>query len=578
LQLKAVRFQNFRTFGNELAEIRLDGSPTTLVIGTNGAGKTSSLLESVCFGLFGQPFNPKINKGQLVNSITKKGLLVELDVSSGGRDWTIRRGIKPNFLEVLEQHGPGETTVVPAPADVRDFQEWIEKNILRMNVHTFRQIVVLGKDTHVPFMRLPAANRRAVVEDILDIQVFTVMNQVLKEKTDKLKAELVNAEQNLKMAVRVLELEREKAAERQQDVDSQVELKLLHRKEHETKRERAKRVFEETNESARALAGQLTELDEVEQQIDGANRVRDQLTTKLQEANRKKRFFSDHSNCPTCSQSIGEGFRNQCIDIELDREHKISGRLSILEEKAAELQARRTELVVLSRELSAMNKRALDAANQISLSTSFIEEIDREVEALRRQKGGERTEDRVQSAEEDVRFWDGCVAGIQRQLRLSAAAAKMLKDDGIKAATIRDYIPEMNRQINHYLGELDLFVDFHLDENFNEFIRSRYRDEFSYEMFSAGEKLRIDLAILFAWRAIAKMRTGATINLLVFDEILDSSLDDQGIDDFLKVVNGLTGSQNVFIISHKREQLSDKFPHTLRFTKRNNFSKLEVLN
>jgi DNA repair exonuclease SbcCD ATPase subunit len=568
LRLKTVRFQNLRSFGNELTEVRLDKNPRTLVMGKNGAGKSSAILDSLNFGLFGKPYT-KITKNQLVNSITGKNLLVEVEFSDGRREYKVRRGYKPSLFEVYKNG-----TLLPTPGDSRDHQEWLEKSVLRLNQKSFNQVVVLGTANYVPFMRLPAASRREVIEDVLDIQVFSVMNQVMKERAETLKSSMATIEKDLAVALKELEVEERHLEARQRDTRELLEKKDKTRAEIIEKLTMTEARAVELEARARDLTRTISDYEDVEFRLRETTDVRGKITYKLGLVQEEVAFFRDHLECPSCSQSLSEEFRS-VKSLELgEKVEKLARAEEALDQKVRGLNDRLEEIRKVADEVARLNRAIVDASGDVRFLRTSLEGIDREIAEL------DDLADEVNPlALEEMRARTKELGrgkdDLLRQARVMGAASKLLKDGGVKAAIIRQYVPVMNNMVNKYLAELELFVDFHLDENFNETIRSRHRDTWSYESFSEGEKLRIDLAILFAWRAIARLRNSAAVSLLVFDEVLDSSLDADGCDYLLALLSKLTHDTNVFIVSHRGDQLADKFSDTIRFVKRANFSRIE---
>jgi DNA repair exonuclease SbcCD ATPase subunit len=568
LRLKTVRFQNLRSFGNELTEVRLDKNPRTLVMGKNGAGKSSAILDSLNFGLFGKPYT-KITKNQLVNSITGKNLLVEVEFSDGRREYKVRRGYKPSLFEVYR-----DEVLLPTPGDSRDHQEWLEKSVLRLNQKSFNQVVVLGTANYVPFMRLPAASRREVIEDVLDIQVFSVMNQVMKERAETLKSSMATIEKDLAVALKELEVEERHLEARQRDTRELLEKKDRTRAEIIEKLTMTEARAVELEAEARELTRTISDYEDVEFRLRETIDVRGKITYKLGLVQEEVAFFRDHLECPSCSQSLSEEFRS-VKSLELgEKVEKLARAEEALDQKVRGLNDRLEEIRKVADEVARLNRAIVDASGDVRFLRTSLEGIDKEIAEL------DDLADEVNPlALEEMRARTKELGrgkdDLLRQARVMGAASKLLKDGGVKAAIIRQYVPVMNNMVNKYLAELELFVDFHLDENFNETIRSRHRDTWSYESFSEGEKLRIDLAILFAWRAIARLRNSAAVSLLVFDEVLDSSLDADGCDYLLALLSKLTHDTNVFIVSHRGDQLADKFSDTIRFVKRANFSRIE---
>lgn len=569
IHFKAVRYKNFLSSGNYWTEIPLDKSKTTLIVGKNGAGK-STMLDAICFTLYGKPFR-KVNKSQLVNTINEKGLLAEIEFSVGKDEYKVVRGIKPNKFEIWK----GEE-MVSQNAAARDYQELLEENILGMNIKTFGQIVVLGSASFVPFMQLSRQARREVIEDLLDIQIFSSMNNLLKDKVSENKSDIKDAEHNS-----ILLKERLSAAKSQSE--SIKKIREEEAKKVLVKLEALKDEFLELKDQIDQKKVELsdvefdsTELESVEDKLLKLQRMETQIKTKLESKEIEQRKLDDHSVCPTCNQDIPEDHKQthrakydivlseltvgleKLFDKIAETKKEVS---SILEKKSlhteveSELTTLKMKWNVLRKSGAALEKEykeAKDEAKKASVSVDTTE--------IKEKLG--RNEDEL--------------AALHLEKEINTVAAAILKDNGIKSRIIDQYVPVINRQINTFLDRMSFFVHFHLDENFEETIKSRHRDTFSYASFSEGEKLRIDLAILFTWRAVSRMRNSLSTNLLIMDEIMDSSLDDDGLDEFLEIIKELTSDSNVFIISHKGEHLNDKFNEVLTFKKVKNFSHMET--
>lgn len=565
LSVRAVRFQNFFSFGNQLTEVRFDAPGPTLVVGKNGAGKSVSILDSVVYGLYGKPYR-KTKMGQMLNSITGRDLLVEVDLEARGKSWTIRRGQKPNLFEVYRD---GE--LVDQAASVRDQQEWLERSVLMMDHRSFTQTVILGSAGHVPFMQLPAGQRREVIEDILDIQVFSRMNEVLRERAGELRTVLAEREKELAVAQRELEVEERHLAALARDVEAE-------RRETEQSLESARvsltraeaEIMSLRDESLR-LNSTVSDVNENRRRISELETLRDRLGVRRRQVQKEIDFFSGSSECPTCSRGIDDEFREAALSERRAQLERVEGGLESTDRYLGEAEARASEIGAVFSEIASLDRRALLASQGRDGLVERVRGLEERLLSL-------TVESRADEALiDDVRRRVDELSSLRDEsladARVMAHAGQLLKDGGIKARIVRQYVPLMNRLINRYLASLELFVDFHLDENFVEEIRSRHRDTFSYENFSEGERLRIDLAILFAWRDIARMRNSSSVDLLIFDEILDSALDSEGIDYLLRLITSMTDGSSVVIISH-REGMEDKFPRVLSFSKRQNFSLL----
>ena len=567
LAIKAVRFQNCFSFGNTMTEIRLDNRGPTLVVGKNGAGKSSSILDTLVYGLFGKPHR-NIKNSQMINSITGRDLLVEVDFQVRGSSWTVRRGQKPAVFEVYK-----DGQLVDQAASVKDQQEWLEKSVLRIDRRSFVQTVILGTAKHVPFMQLPAAQRREVVEDILDIQVFSHMNDVLKSRAGELKDRLTEADRELSVVQRELEVEERHVESMRRDVDRERQELLQRAKDMFSEKERIDADAAGVQDLARSLSESVSDAEFTRSRIDDVNAEVAGHERDLSRVRRMLDFFTHQERCPTCRQDLSEELRAAELDRCQSEVARLASTISSLSSELESLEARMREVVSVEARVAAADRDFVRLKAESRSLETRLREVYEKVRSLREE--GESDAQLV----EDLRAKVSELSSVRDSLRtdagVMATAAALLKDQGIKARIVAQYVPLMNRLVNKYLAALELFVDFHLDENFNEEIRSRNRDSFSYESFSEGERLRIDLAILFAWREIARMRNSSAVDLLIFDEILDSSLDADGIDYFLRVTRDVVGDTNVFIISH-RDGVEDKFDSVLTFTKRNNFSSVRT--
>lgn len=568
LHFKSVSYKNILSTGNQWTQVDLDRSKSTLIVGDNGAGK-STMLDAICFALYGKPFR-KINKPQLMNSINQKDLKVEVAFKCGGKDYTIVRGMKPNIFEIWRN---GE--LVNQDAAVRDYQSYLEENILKMNMKSFGQIVVLGSSTFVPFMQLPAGQRREVIEDLLDIQIFTTMNVLLKEKVSDNKTEI----QELKYHI---DLAKDRIQSAKDHNDS-----IRTMKEDEVKRikEKVKEHLDYIDSEQASINEVETKMDELVQSIADKQLVKkklseiqdidNELRTKFNRLSKEVKFFEQHDDCPTCKQGIEVEFKQDTVNQHKGEIDKITNARKKLASKALEQEQRLQVISDIEDEISKYHLEASEHRANIKLTKNTLNGIKKEL--LEAEKEVEAVDtSKIQQLEKDLVDYQTKQEQLLNDKEILSVLGSMLKDGGIKTRIIKQYVPVMNKLINKYLASMDFFVDFQLDEGFNETIKSRFRDAFSYASFSEGEKLRIDLSLLFTWRAVSKLRNSVSTNLLIMDEIMDSSLDNAGTEEFLKIINELTADSNIFIISHKGDQLYDKFENVLKFKKVKNFSMMEV--
>ena len=558
---------NFLSTGNSFTEIKLNRSQTTLLTAKNGGGK-STVIDAIVFALYGVPFR-KINKPSLVNSINKRDLLVEIEFSIGNVEYKVRRGIKPNVFEVYKN---GE--LINQAADAREYQTHLETNILKMNKSSFCQIVVLGSATYVPFMMLSPYQRREIIEDLLDIKVFSLMNTLLKQRVSTNKDAQGASKYKLDLIKERIQMHQDLMQRLSQDHDLQL-ARIVEKIENtrgsiETLKEEQSAILSEIDKAVESIKDQPKNARSIEQ----LNLVREKLNDKIVRIERELAFYHDNETCPSCKQGIEHEFRQGAIeertaDITEIKEAfpNIESSYAKLSERFEEIQKVNVELQQMYRDEAAIRARI---ATEEKVLIGFENELKRvKAEAIEAIDNSKLVELVAEQAEAEQAHNDLARHGI-----VLAAGSALLKDGGIKSKIIKQYIPIMNKLINKYLAQMDFFVQFELDENFDETIKSRFRDDFGYENFSEGEKLRIDLAILFAWRAIAKMRNSATTNLLIMDEVLDGSLDSTGMDEFLNIIKEVYHDSNVFIISHRGDQLFDKFHSVIKFEKQGNFSRV----
>jgi len=563
---KKLSWKNFLSTGNQPNTVLLNKSTTTLIIGKNGEGK-STILDALCFALFGKPFR-NINKSQMINSINGKNSLVEIEFSIGQKEYKIVRGIKPNVFEIWLD---GE--MVNQDAASKDYQKILEQQILRLNYKTFTQVVILGSASFVPFMQLTNAQRREVIEDILDIKIFSTMNQLLKEKQNATKDEIVRVESEITLA--------------KQRVDSQnAIIKTLSTAKEESinailaKIANNEETIRTTNLLVSNLSNEITDLrqkistrDELDSDIERAKHLRSKLSSKIEECEHNKVFFDENHVCPSCTQEITEDHKVKVLG-------EIHQRIAEDNKKVKELESALSKLQTQLQQVTEVTVQIAEKTIELSTHNSAITILNRQNAEMHAEIETSKTDSTNINEEKQKlkQLAQEALANITRKNELDSekelfdVSGILLRDTGIKTAIIREYLPVMNKLINQYLNQMDSYIHFELDESFNETIKSRFRDEFTYASFSEGEKMRIDLAILFTWRQIAKLKNSVNTNLLMLDEIFDSSLDVNGTDYFLNLMNTLGEHSSVFVISHKGDQLFDKFRSVIKFEKRNDFS------
>lgn len=554
--------------GNVMTEIQLDRSPSTLIVGQNGAGK-STILDALCFVLFNKPFR-NIRKPQLINTINEKDMMVEIEFVIGRNKYLIRRGMKPNIFEIIKNG-----KMIDQPGNSRDYQKILEDTILRLNYKSFTQIVVLGNASFTPFMQLFAAERRAVIEDLLDIQVFTSMNLLLKDRISENKQKKSDINYQIDLNKDKIAVQEEYLKKIAKDRKKQIEDLKSESSDFVEKiganEEQTKTLLENID----AIFESMPDKDSLKSKSERVSDLLFKLEDKLTKAGKKSKFFSENDNCPTCEQQID-------IEVKADKVKQIDESIKVTEGGIEQL---KKEQEVLMRELDVVNKAQeqisvkQNKVRELSTHTDFykksLEKVQDKIESLEKESVSDNdASEKIKALESESKRLITRMEELSKESELYGVASHLLKDGGIKTKIIRQYVPIMNKLVNKYLAALDFFVNFELDEEFNEVIRSRHRDEFSYSSFSEGEKMRIDLALLFTWRSIAKLKNSTNTNLLILDEVFDASLDSSGCDEFLKLLTEIGSDTNVFVISHKGDVLQDKFRNQITFEKVKNFSRI----
>ncbi len=566
ITFNTIRWKNFLSTGNAFTELKLDRSSTTLIVGENGSGK-STMLDAICFALFGKPYR-NINKPQLMNSINKKDMVVEVEFSVSSKKYKIVRGIKPNIFEI---YCDGE--MINQDAASRDYQKYLEQSVLKLNYKSFTQIVILGSASFTPFMQLPLASRREIIEDILDIQIFTTMNNLLREKQAINKVTIQQAESKL-------EILKQKAMLQKDFIETLKTNKSKRSEEIKTK-------IADANLSIDALNQKISTFDsekdvknlEIQSLNDPLSKqnifsdYRKKFNEQIKTLEKDLSFYHKNDECPTCRQGIAHDFKNGIITEKQSKITEVTTAIGKLNEEFDKLQTAITkynqinvEIGKIDKEISTNNTEIISSQRLIQAWLLELNEINTKTADL----DAEKT--KLKEMAKEVLLEDEIRVKLTEDKHYYDVAGTLLKDNGIKTIIIRQYLPLINKLINKYLTAMDFFVQFTLDEQFNESIKSRFRDDFSYASFSEGEKQRIDLALLFSWRAIAKMKNSANTNLLILDEVFDSSLDNNGTEFVMKLLNTINDETNVFVISHKGDQLFDKFRSLIKFEKKKNYS------
>jgi len=564
---KNIKWKNLLSTGNQFTEINLHNVDPTLIVGVNGSGK-SSLLDALTFVLYGKPFR-NINKPQLLNTITKRELLVEITFTIGKNDYLIRRGMKPNVFEVY-----CNDVLLNQAADVRDYQETLEKQILKSNYKTFCQVDILGSASFVPFMQLPAAQRRAVIEDLLDLQVFTTMNTLLKEQIADNTSSITRNEYEKKMNNEMIQVIKNHLEQTRTKSDRYIREKQTAIDDLNNKLESTKRTMAEIKDRVDEIQSTMCDEKKLKKKSEQFKELETQLSTKKALLQQEIKFFEQHDSCPTCKQEISSDLRCDSIGNtnskleELDQTLvDLQIRLNKHEEKVNEFFTKENEKQRLLTEYRSHHQVTLHTEEQIDSLQRDINTAKKEIESISTSQVADLEQKRQTLIEE--------YNELQDNKKTLSVASSLLKDGGIKTKIINQYVPIINKLINKYLSAMDFFVDFQLNSQFEETIKSRHRDEFSYASFSEGEKQKIDLALLFTWRAVAKLRNSMSTNLLILDEVLDGSLDTNALDMLMTILDSVSENTSLFVISH-RENMSEKFPNVIKFVKHKNFSHIET--
>ena len=567
LVFQKIRYKNFLSSGNQFTEIDFCKSHTNLVIGTNGAGK-STMLDALTFVLFNKPFR-KINKPQLVNSVNEKECLVEIEFTVNNRDYLVRRGIKPNIFDI-EVNG----SMLHKEADDRANQKILEENILKVNYKSFTQIVILGSSTFVPFMQLATANRREVIEDLLDIRIFSAMNVLIKDKIrtqkDRIKSLEVlkdNFKDKMKMQqdfIEELENRGHANINANKEKISKLDVEVSNYMTENSKTEEKIFKFTKEQEEVTGAGDKLVKL----------NNLKGKISQKVSVITKEHKFFTENTVCPTCTQDIDERFRLDRIADAQNKAKELQKGFKELEETINLEQERERQFIALSKEITKLNHEISQNNTRISLNQRQIRDLESEIQTITEQLENRNTEhEKLEEFRENLQKTFEELAKKKEEIVYYDFAYSLLKDDGVKTKIIKKYLPFINQQVNRYLQMMDFYINFHLDEEFNESIKSPIHENFSYSSFSEGEKMRVDLALLFTWREVARVKNSVNTNLLIMDEVFDSSLDGFGTDEFLKIIKYVIKDANIFVISHKAE-LHDKFQSVLRFEKVKGFSRM----
>ena len=568
IHFKKVRYKNLLSSGNRFTTFELDRSNTTLIVGDNGAGK-STLLDALCFGLYGKGFR-NLKKDLLINSINQKELVVEIEFSIGKRDYKVVRGAKPNKFE-LYSNGK----MVNQDATMKDYQEHLEKNILKMSYRSFTQVAILGSANFTPFMQLRAVERRKLVEDLLDISIFSTMQDMLKKKVSQHNLEVKETSHEIDLL-----------HERISGLNDQVNAL---QKNREAKIKKYESTVNETQNNINKILGEVDEKtqnvvekkrsikskDSTESRLKQATDLERQLETARKKAIADVKFYEENDDCPVCKQGLDHDHKEKCIKEREDKAEEITQALNDIDKTISQCHDEIQRINVIQSEIDEIQREIGLLQTEVVSNQKYIKKLQGEIEDLQNEVVGDSdVHDRLTTSETDLDILEKKQETQTERQHYFELATMLLRDQGVRQRIIKQYVPIMNKMINKYLANLEFYVGFELNEAFEETIKSRFRDVFKYDNFSQGEKMRIDLALLFTWRAVARLKNSVNTNILILDEVFDSSLDSQGTDDFLKLLNTLNEKTNAFIISHKGDQLYDKFEEVIRFEKHKNFSRI----
>lgn len=571
IKFKKLRWKNFLSTGDQFTEIQLDRSPSTIITGENGAGK-STILDALCFVLFNKPFR-NITKPQLMNSINERGLLVEIEFFIGNVEYVIRRGIKPTVFEILKNGN-----LLDQPGNARDYQTQLEDTVLKLDYKSFTQIVVLGNASFTPFMQLSSKDRREVIEDLLDIQIFSYMNTLLKDRVVKNRADRQEVDYQIDLVKDKISIQKEYLAKLNADIEKQKKELQDELEEWTAQIASATVQQQEIVAMVETISETISDSDKINAKASKISELMMKLHDKLSSAEKRIRFYEKHDNCPTCEQIIDAVAKASHLEKTTVVANETRDAIETLESQSISINEEIKRITSVQQEIALAQQNWRDLQTSISSYQSNADRLQGKIDSLSLDtiESENSPSIKIQELEDLYESFETRRESLSHDAEVLKIATEMLKDGGIKKRIIKQYIPIINKLVNKYLASLDFFVNFELDEEFNEVIKSRYRDEFSYASFSEGEKMRIDLALLFTWRSVAKLKNSTNTNLLILDEVFDASLDTGGCDEFLKLLQDLGGDTNVFVISHKGDILTDKFRSQIRFEKVKNFSRMAV--
>jgi DNA repair exonuclease SbcCD ATPase subunit len=566
ITFQKIRWRNFLSTGNQFTEVELNQHRTNLVVGTNGAGK-STILDALTFALFNKPYR-KINKPQLVNTTNERECVVEIEFTINTRQYLVRRGIKPNVFDIIVNGTP-----LHREADDRAMQRILEENILKLNYKSFTQIVILGSSTFVPFMQLTSSNRREVIEDLLDIRIFSAMNNILKDNLKEKKTQV----KSLDLKKETLKDKMKMQKEFIEELENRGHANINANKEKITSLDKEVGVYMEENDKTNQQVEKLTEeqqsLTDAGKKLVKLNNLKGKISQKVSTITKEHKFFTENTVCPTCTQSIEEEFRLNRITDAQNKAKELKEGYEELENTIKFEQERERQFTDLSQEITNLTHGISQNNTRISLNQRQIRDLEHEIQTITENLANRNSEhEKLEEFRENLQKTIEDLSDRKQEIVYHDFAYSLLKDDGVKTKIIKKYLPFINQQVNRYLQMMEFYINFNLDEEFNETVKSPIHEDFSYSSFSEGEKMRIDLSLLFTWREVARVKNSANTNLLIMDEVFDSSLDGFGTDEFLKIIRYVIKDANIFVISHKQDML-DKFESVLRFEKVKGFSR-----
>ena len=568
INFSVLRYKNILSTGNTFTEIKLNSSNNTLIVGNNGAGK-STMLDALCFALFGKPFR-KINKPNLLNSINLSDGLVEVEFSIGTKYYRVIRGIKPNIFEIY-----CNDLLLNQDAKAKDYQEYLEKVILKLNFKSFTQVVILGSASFVPFMQLSAADRRSIIEDLLDIQIFSSMNNLVKEKISNIKDATINNKYELNLTSEKIKLQKQNIDEHKKHNDEEIKRKLDEITTSELQNERLSADVIIIQKHIDILQQKISDRLNVETKSKKMIQMESKLEASIKKIDKDIAFYEQNDDCPTCRQILDLDFKTTQVSDKITKREQIHKGVTEISTEITRLNARMVEIQNINKNITGHNNELIKNNSTITAVNQYISKINKEIADLSIRKDTiEHENENLILLVEQIRTTMYEQERLSNEKQYYEYASNLLKDTGIKTRIIKQYLPVMNKLINKYLSSMDFFVNFNIYENFDETIKSRHRDDFKYSNFSEGEKQKIDLALLLTWRQVAKLKNSTNTNLLILDEIFDSSLDEGSMENLFTIFNEFDSDTNLFVISHRGDQLFDRFRSVIKFEKHGNFSRI----